>query len=348
VDRLDGAVLEARVKRLIVLGGTGRFGRTVVDALRARGLSPLVAGRRGPADIEVDANDVGQVRAAFTRGDLVVDTAGPFQERSLVLVQAAIDIGFDVIDISDDLGYAERLLTLATPIARAGIRVLNGCSSVSAVSAALIKISGCDQPVRVSGFLLPATRHTGNPGSARSMIRSVGQPVRAWRNGSLVTLRGWSEARSLALSERTIHGRLFESADALYLPRAWPTLRDVAMYVDSNTFGFDLLLRAAARVPALRRVLERRIEFGTRISRLLGSDFGALAYEIEAASGAITTVTLVARPKARVIPIAPTVLAAQRIAEGRFEQSGLVPPERQVDAYELRAYLESEGVDVRR
>ncbi len=332
------------MKRLIVLGGSGMFGRTAVDALRAMGLSPLVASRRPAADIEVDADDALQVRAAFTRGDLVIDAAGGFQNRSPVLVQAAIDLGFDVIDISDDLGYARKLLSLATPIARAGIRVLNACSTVSAVAAVLVKLSGCDRPVRVSGFLMPATRHTANPGSARSVIRSLGQPIRALRGGELVTLSGWSEARSLALRERTIRGRLFESADAVHLPRAWPTLRDVAMYLDTNTTGLKLLLRAAARAPALRRLLERRITLGARLSRLIGSKFGALAYEVEAGSGETTTVALVSRENGPVVPIAPAVLAAKRIADGRCEETGLVPPDRQVDPDELCGFLESEGV----
>ena len=336
------------MNRLIVLGGAGMFGRTAVDALRAMGLDPLVAGRRAPCSIDVDADDARAVRAVFARGDLVIDTAGAFQGRSLALVEAAIDIGFDLIDISDDLGYAQRLSSLANAIDRAGIRVLNGCSSVSAVAAALVKLSGCDRPVRVSGFLLPATRHTGNPGSARSVIRSVGSPVRVLRGGELVTRTGWSDSRSLVLRERTIRGRLFESADAVHLPRAWPTLREVGLYVDTNTPGFNLVLRAAARAPALRRMLERRIELGTRLSRIIGSKFSALAYEIEADSGKTITVALVSDEKGHVVPIAPAVLAARAIADGRFAETGLVPPERQVDPDELFTYLESAGVQVRR
>ena len=32
-------------------------------------------------------------------------------------------------------------------------------------------------------------------------------------------------------------GRLFETADAVYLPRIWPSLREVDMVVDPNTPG---------------------------------------------------------------------------------------------------------------
>jgi len=344
MDDLDGAVLETNVTRLIVLGGRGKFGKTAADALRAMGLHPLVASRRTSADITVDAENQSEVRAVFERGDLVIDTAGAFQNRTTTLIEAAIEIGFDVIDICDDLGYAQKVLALAAPIADAGIRVLSSCSSVSAISAAMIKLSGCNEPIRVSGFLLPATRNTGNPGSALSFFKSVGQPVQTLRDGALITRKGWSEPRSLALEEHTIRGRLFESADAVYLPLAWPTLREVAMYVDTNTFGANNLLRVAAHAPALRRLIERNIQLGTRVSRMLGSTFSALAYEIESSAGETTTLALTSRTNGAIVPIAPVVLAAKQIADDTFEHTGFVPPENQIDADDLVAYLEAVGV----
>ena len=310
--------MEKSLNRLIVLGGAGMFGRTAVDALQAIGLRPLVASRRTGMDITVDAENSNEVRAFFEPGDLVIDTAGAFQDRTTTLVEAAIDIGFDVIDINDDLGYAQKLLALAAPIADAGIRVLSSCSSVSAISAAMITLSGCDEPVRVSGFMLPATRDTGNPGSALSFFRSVGQPVRTLRDGALVTRTGWSEPRRLALKERTIHGRLFENVDAVYLPLAWPTLREVAMYVDTNTIGANSLLRVAARVPALRRLIERNIQFGTRVSRMLGSTSSALAYEIESSGGQTTTLALTSQTNGAIVPIAPAVSAWIPADQGTF------------------------------
>lgn len=338
------------MKRLIVLGGLGMFGRTAVGALRSMGLHPLVASRRPAADIQVDANNPNSVRAAFAKGDLVLDTAGPFQDRSPVLIEAAIDLGLDLIDISDDLSYAQKLLSLAAPIDRAGIRVLNACSSVSAISSCLVTLSRCKRPIRVSGFLAPATRHTGNPASALSLIRSVGRPVRAFRGGKLVVLHGWSEARRVALSDprHTIRGRLFESADAVHLPRRWPTLSHVDMYVDTNTPGLNTLLRIAARVPALRNLLERQIDLGTRLSRFIGSAFGALAYEIQGDSGETVRFAVLSRERSYLTPIAPAVLAAKKIADGQFEGRGIIPPDRHVDPTELCAYLKSHGIKVER
>ncbi len=225
------------MKRVIVLGGQGLFGRTIVDQLQAVGIRSLVAGRHSKADVQINANDTASIRAAVAPGDLVIDTAGPFQRRTMALVQAAIDIGFDLIDINDNLRYAEQILALEKQIAAAGIRVLSSASSVSAFAAAAVEQSGISEPLRITAFLAPATRHTANRGTALSLIESVGQPVRVWRNGKLQTLTGWGEQRRFEMPSPLgpIRGRLFKSADAVFLPRIWPSLKTVEMFVDANT-----------------------------------------------------------------------------------------------------------------
>jgi hypothetical protein len=334
------------VKRVIVLGGLGQFGRTAADQLRGLGVPFVTASRRGAADLHVDANDAATVRLAMRPGDVVIDAAGPYQSRSTALVEAAIDVGFDVIDINDDLGYAETVLALAPRIDSAGIRVLTSASSVSAVAAAVVRHSGIESPRRVTAFLAPASRHTANTGAARSLIRSVGRPVRVFRDGQLTQLVGWSEVRSFHMPPPlgTIHGRLFESADAVHLPRIWPSLRDVAMYVDTNTPGVNTLLRFAAHSRFLRQLLERQARIGTRIARAFGSAAGGIGYEIEDASGQIALHAIVADKSSFVTAITPAVLAARAILEDRFPHHGLVPPDRHVEPGKLFSFLQSRGI----
>ena len=121
------------MRRVVVLGGLGLFGGAVVEQLRGLGISPLVAARRESADIQLDANDPHSVRAAFRAEDLVIDAAGPFQRRSMALLEAAVATGFDLIDINDNLSYAEQVLACESSVVQAGIRVLSSASSVSCI-----------------------------------------------------------------------------------------------------------------------------------------------------------------------------------------------------------------------
>ena len=345
---MDGAPLEADVTRVIVLGGQGQFGRAAVEQLRISGISPIIAGRGAMADLEVEADAPASVRAAFSPGHLVVDTAGPFHKRSLALLEAAIEIGFDVIDINDNLAYAEQILALEPRIAGAGIRVLSSASSVSAIAAAMVRRSALDAPMRVTGFLAPASRYSANRGSALSLIQSLGGPVRAWRHGCLQTLRGWAERRPFTMPYPIgpICGRLFESADAVWLPRIWPSLLEVEMYVDANTLGVNGLLDLGARCPAFRRLLERRVDLGARIARAIGTKAGGIGYEIEDAGRTVVRFAVLSGKTGHLTAVAPAVLAARAILTGRLTATGLILPDRQVEPSELTDYLTSSGIEV--
>src|SRR4051794_1864812 len=220
LGRMDGRPLGSLVKRVIVLGGLGLFGRTIVEQLRPSGIVAKTASRGPSAEVRIDANDAESIRAVIRTGDVVVDAAGPFHARTAALVESAIEIGFDVVDINDNLDYAESVLALQSRIDTAGIRMLSSASSVSAVSAAIVVHSGIKRPVRVTAFLAPASRHTANVGTALSLIQTIGQPVRILRDGRLQSVIGWSESRPFRIPEPIgpICGRLFESADSLYLP----------------------------------------------------------------------------------------------------------------------------------
>ena len=333
-------------RRIVVLGGHGFFGGAAVERLRADGAQPLTAARRPGADLQVDAEDPRSLRAALRPGDVVVDTLGPFQTRTMALLDAALEVGFDLIDIADSRAYVAQVYAREAHIAARGVRVLTACSSISAVSAALVRLSGIAAPVRVTGFLAPATRFTSNPGSARSLLGSVGRPVSIVHEGVLATRTGWRETRRFQMPPPigAVQGHLFESADAVCLPRLWPSLRRVDFYVDSRVPGLNALFSLAARWGWLQRLLLRFIKPGLFLVRPLGSAVGCLAFEIEAGDGRVVGYALLAAERGYLTPIVPAVLAARAIAEGRFAPTGLVPADQHVDADELLGYLRALGV----
>jgi hypothetical protein len=334
---------------MIVLGGLGLFGRTAVEHLCRAGIAAKTASRSAAADLQIDANDMGSIREVIQPGDVVIDAAGPFRARSATLVEAAIETGFDVVDINDDLVYAEKVLALESRIATAGIRVVSSASSVSAVAAAIVQQSGVAAPVRVTAFLAPATSHTANVGTALSLAGSVGEPIRVFRDGRLQSLRGWSEARRFPMPPPVgpVRGRLFESADALYLPRIWPTLRDVAIYVDTNTWGGNTMLDLAARSYTIRRMLTWQVRLGTWLARKFGSSAGGIGYEIEDADGRIMRWVIMSAENSYVVAVAPAVLAARAVFENRFAYSGLVPADRHVAPAELWKFFHENGITMK-
>ncbi len=343
------------MRRLVVLGGRGFFGGLAVEQLRAAGLAPLVASRRLGAgvDLAIDVESNTSIRAALRPRDLAIDAAGPFQERTAALAECAVEIGFDLIDISDSLRYAERILALEPRIEKAGIRVLTAASSISAVTAAAVVRSGFAAPLRVTGFLAPAVRHSGRAGVTRSLLASAGLPIRVLRGGRLVETRGWSERRSFDLPaplgrviRRRVAGRLFESADSLLLPRIWPSLKDASFFVHTNVPGLDGILGAAARCPPLRRLIERAAPVALPLVRRLGKSSGLFAVEVEGLDGETYRASFSSARHGQWMAVVPAILAARAILEGRFEPRGLVPPDRHVEPAELIRSLKALGIEL--
>ncbi len=330
------------MRRVVVLGGYGFFGGTIVERLRAMDISPLIGSRRRNAELVLDVEDRESLCRSLRPGDVVVDAVGPFQARSTTLVEAAVEIGFDVVDIADSLAYVEAVHQLSDRIDQAGIRIFTACSSISAITAAMVRISGIDNPVRITGLLVPAARYTAVAATAASLMYSVGRPIRLFEAGEVVTRCGWRKSRSFALPPPigSVTGYLVESADSLTLPSIWPSLRTVDLYVSTNVLGLNALLRAAARSSTLRNLVDRFSSMGLKLSRHLGGSHGALSYEIETRDGDVRQLSLISGNRGYIVPVAPAVLAVRALVENRAGESGLVPPNRQIDPDELIRYLQ--------
>ncbi|HVT61702.1 MAG TPA: saccharopine dehydrogenase NADP-binding domain-containing protein [Thermoanaerobaculia bacterium] len=334
------------MSRILVIGGRGFFGAAAVELLRRDGERPLVGSRRPGADCRVDAEDPASLRAALRAGDVVIDAAGPFQQRSPLLVETALAAGCDVIDLADSLDYALAMQRLTPRIDRAGTRVLTSCSSVSAVTAALVRILAVTAPTRISAFLAPATRNTSTAATAQSLLASLERPIRVLRGGRLVERRAFSEASRFEFAPPvgTVEARLGESPDAVTLPPIWPTLRDVDLWVDTRRRLLNALFAAAARHPTVRSLLRGMQPAGRRIAKWFGARSGGFAVEVEDAGGARHAAGFVHPRHSYVVAVAPAVLAARAIKARTFTASGLVAADRQVDPQELVDYLERAGV----
>jgi hypothetical protein len=217
------------------------------------------------------------------------------------------------------------------------------------VSATLVRFSGIESPVRASGFLAPASRYSASAATGTSLLRSVGRPVQVLREGRLATAAGFTVTRSFPLPPPIgrLAGRLFESADAFWLPLIWPELRTVDFYVDTRVPGLNALMGLAARRPWLKRLMERRQSGGRALARWFGSKTGCVGVEIEPPDGQATRMLLMPRDHGHRIAVAPAVMAVVAIAHGRFAQRGLILPDQHVDPAELMSYLARQGVELR-
>jgi len=331
----------------VVLGGTGFFGRAALALLRVAGIPARAAARRSP-DLALDAEDPASLRGALQSGDVVLDAAGPFQARTSALAEAAIELGCDVVDIADASAYVRSILALGER--PAGMRLLPACSTCSAVSSAMVAWSGLPQPVRLTAFLVPATRHTAVGATAASLLASLGRPIPVLREGAVREVRCFAESRrwpaGTPLGAR--RGWIFDTPDGDLLPLSHPGLATAEAFVDPNVPGLAGALALAARLRPLRAAMARTTTAALPLVRLLGREHGGFGCEAEDASGAVVRLVLTAERDAYRLAVIPAVLAVRSLLEGRMGGSGVLPPHAQVDAGELLTTLQGSGFELSR
>jgi hypothetical protein len=310
--------------------------------LRQRGIEPHI-----PSHAQVDVESSQDLHARLKPRDVVIDAAGPFHRRSAMLLEVAITVGFDVVDLSDNLDYAQAVHAMDDRLKAANIRVFTSCSAVSAVTAAVVKKSGIQQPTGVSVCLVPASRDSSSPGTTASLLRSLSHPVRVLRDGHLTTVIGWSRSRVFRLPlGREVRGYLVESADAVTLPRVWPSLRNVDFSVDTHVFGLNRALAAVMHLPPGGRLLEVLAPVGLPLARLMGSHAGGYSVEVTGDGGRVSTTVLVAQRRSYMAAALPATVAAASLAGGISPSPGVVPADRLCDPDELFAELRNAGIEI--
>jgi hypothetical protein len=274
--------------------------------------------------MRLDVEDAQSIRSALQKDDVIVDTAGPFQTRSTVLVETAAELGCDVVDLSDSLRYARAVLALHDRAVAAGVRIFGSCSAIATVAASAIRASGAAAPETCDLFLAPASAETGNPATLKAFLSSV----------------DWSRSREFPADRR--RGYRAESAAAVLLPRSWPSLRWVDFWVDPNAPFAASSIRLASRL-GLAGAVAAVAPFS---ARLLGRREGLFSVAISEA-GRYSLTRLSAPRGSYLIAAEPAVLAAETLARGSETPAGVVPADAQVDHTTLFQRLRALGVDVR-
>ncbi|XP_057473985.1 uncharacterized protein LOC130762318 [Actinidia eriantha] len=201
--------------RVLVVGGTGRVGSSTAIALSklCPDLRIVVAGRnreKGAAVVaklgknsefaEVDIDDMESVEKALHDVDLVVHTAGPFQQADrCAVLEAAIQTKTAYIDVCDDTRYAWRAKSYMSKALAANIPAITtggiypGVSNVMAaelVRAARSESKGEPQRLRFSYY----TAGTGGAGPTilATSFLLLGEEVVAYSKGEKIKLKPYS------------------------------------------------------------------------------------------------------------------------------------------------------------
>jgi short subunit dehydrogenase-like uncharacterized protein len=293
----DAALMPGRI---VLFGATGYMGELAARALVARGARPLLAARNaerldtlakqlGGLDTAVaDAGRPDTIRALVQQGDVLVSTVGPFARFGKPAVEAAIAAGASYLDSTGEGPFIREIFEHHGPRARA-----RGCALLAAfgydfvpgnLAGALALRDAGDAATRVDiGYFTPG-RFATSGGTKASAAGVILEPGFAWRAGHLVRERQAARVRSFRVRGAAKAAVSISASEHLVLPRLYPALRDVGVYV--GTFGAQArpMQALSAIGSALMRLPRARSAARSAVSHLLKGSTGGPDADARSAS----------------------------------------------------------------
>lgn len=332
-----------RTQTVVVLGGYGVFGSRVVRSLvkhdeigvvvagrnahaAAKFCESLPPGRARPAALDYSTADFVD-RLVKLDAAVVIDAAGPFQQRDLSLARTCARQRIHYIDLADDRERVCSIGELDSAARENGVLTVSGASTVPALSTAVIDelVTGLARVGTVDVGISPGHRAPRGLATVQSILSYCGKPIPAWVARRHTMERGWG-GLTRHRYPAPVGSRWLSNVD---VPERtlWP-----ARYATLETLRF----RAGLEVGALHlglSVLSRLVGVGlmrslvpqaSRMIRIadsvnsIASDSGAMHVEVTGVDASAQTLrrrwTLIAeRGDGPSIPATPAALLAKKL-----------------------------------
>ncbi|MEO3861486.1 NAD(P)H-binding protein [Acrocarpospora sp. B8E8] len=279
--------------RIVLFGATGFTGRLTAEALLARGARPLLAGRDParlsalaaslPIELPTAVADVSRpdsVRRIVESGDVLISTVGPFTRWGEPAIQAVTEAGAIYLDSTGEPSFIKRVFQrYGPPAAARGATLITafGYDYVPgnlAAALALRKAGTEATRVDIGYFVRGNLARRASAGTRASALGMILEPMYGYRDGRI--LREHGRTRLFTVGGRKRHGISLGASEHFALPRAYPRLREVNVYLGwlgGLTRAAGVFARATpviASLPGARRVTEamadRVIRSGPRTS----------------------------------------------------------------------------------
>jgi short subunit dehydrogenase-like uncharacterized protein len=240
--------------RIVLFGATGYTGRLVADALLARGVKPVLAGRNVDSldrladelggGFETRGADVERpdtVRALVEEGDVLLSCVGPFTRWGAPAVEAAIDAKAHYVDSTGEPPFIRRVFEEWGPRAQA-----SGSALVTAfgydyvpgnLAGGLVLEEAGDLAAKVAVAYFNTGRGGGSlrdamsGGTAASATGMMFERGFAYRGGRIVGERTAQRVRSFHAGGRDRQAISLGTTEHFGLPAVYPNLREVDAYL---------------------------------------------------------------------------------------------------------------------
>lgn len=331
--------------KILVLGGYGNFGARICRALAADADIELMIGGRDLQRATGFAQSLGNaargVRIDVQTGDLVenlrslgaelvIHTAGPFQNQDYRVPHAVAAAGAHYIDLADGRRFVcDFPAALDAAFRSAGRTAVAGASTVPALSSAVVdQLTAGWRSIRsIDTCIAPAQGAPRGQATLAGVLAYCGEPIQVWRDGMWTDEPGWAKPTMVQFARmKPRRGALCDIPDLELFPARYAGVQSVmfraALEVGlaQHAFAFLASMRRVGLLPSPARLAPLLYSAG-RVFDRLGTALGGMVVRVEGldAQGAV------ARRAWHIaaddnhgpeIPCMAAILLARRLARG--------------------------------
>lgn len=234
--------------RVLVIGGAGRIGQSVVADLIERSdvwvtitSRTLATGQRVAATlgssvraIQLDLANLKELDAAMTEGwsstiasqDLVIHCAGPFHDRDARVLKSCIQHQVNYLDVSDHPSFTEKALKFKDQATAAGVTAIINTGIFPGISNSMVRqdVEALDQADTI--HLSYVVAGTGGAGVTimRTTFLGLIDPFLGWLDGQWQPIQPYSDREIVRFPPP--YGRVnvfwFDVPERLTLPQSFP------------------------------------------------------------------------------------------------------------------------------
>ncbi len=342
------------IKRVLVMGGYGNFGRYIVEELakepniqiiiagrsleKAQDLASKVNGIHQPEAIECDIHKNFSEKLQNFKPDIVIHASGPFQEQDYQAAKTCIDFGIDYIDLADDRDFVSGIHTLDSMAKQSNVTIISGASSVPTFTSALID----DYQKHFSELhtldyaITTAQKTTRGLATIASILSYTGKPFKTLINGKqqkVFGLQGLQIRRYSKLGYRCLG--LCNVPDLILFPKRYPTLKTIRFYAGLELTWIHLSLWLVSwfvRIGLIKH-LEKKAVFLLKTSFLFdrfGSDNSGFHMTLSGKdhqknNKTITFELTASNGDGPYIPCIPAILLCKKLVNNLIKDRGAFP-----------------------